>query len=290
MRQKFIEKVLYPALVRYHGSRELKILRELRRSERLSADKLHHLRLHRLRGILKHAADYVPFYRRRFAEVGFAPEDLRDFNDLKGIPILTKADIQSHHDEMISTYYRRDQLVENRTGGSTGSPLFFYHNRERLDSRQAATLRHNSWAGYRVGCKAAIIWGHQQDISLFTSTKARLRRRLIDRTLFLDAASLSEKTLSDFVRRLDSFRPEIILTYANSLAPVIDFCVERGLRLHSPRAIITSAEVLTDENRRKIEGFFDAKVFDRYGCREVSIIASECEAHDGLHINAENLY
>ena len=32
-----------------------------------------------------------------------------------------------------------------------------------------------------------------------------------------------------------------------------------------------------------------SKFDNRYGCREFAVIASECDAHQGLHINAENL-
>jgi phenylacetate-CoA ligase len=35
---------------------------------------------------------------------------------------------------------------------------------------------------------------------------------------------------------------------------------------------------------------FGCRVFNRYGCREVSVIASECPAHRGLHTMAEGLY
>jgi len=31
-------------------------------------------------------------------------------------------------------------------------------------------------------------------------------------------------------------------------------------------------------------------VFDRYGCEEVSLIASECEKHNGLHINSDHVF
>jgi phenylacetate-CoA ligase len=31
-------------------------------------------------------------------------------------------------------------------------------------------------------------------------------------------------------------------------------------------------------------------VTDRYGCEEVSLIASECEKHEGMHLNIEHLY
>jgi phenylacetate-CoA ligase len=35
---------------------------------------------------------------------------------------------------------------------------------------------------------------------------------------------------------------------------------------------------------------FQAPVFDRYGCREVMMIAAECDRHRGLHVTADNLY
>ena len=53
--------------------------------------------------------------------------------------------------------------------------------------------------------------------------------------------------------------------------------------------IITSAEVLRDEDRELIENVFRSKVFNRYGCREVAIIASECTEHYGMHIAADCL-
>ncbi len=57
---------------------------------------------------------------------------------------------------------------------------------------------------------------------------------------------------------------------------------------HRPGAIITSAELLDPEQRSLIEAVFECRVFDRYGSRETSVIASECEKHSGLHIGAEN--
>ena len=47
--------------------------------------------------------------------------------------------------------------------------------------------------------------------------------------------------------------------------------------------------VLHDFERKKIERVFDCKVTNRYGCEEVSLIASECENHSGLHLNSDSL-
>ena len=48
--------------------------------------------------------------------------------------------------------------------------------------------------------------------------------------------------------------------------------------------------VLHDWERRVIEDVFHCKVTNRYGCEEVSLVACECEQHNGLHVNADGIY
>lgn len=290
MYQRIVESLLYPVLVKKQGSKELAILAELQRCEKMSADELHAIRLERIRDILGHAGEFVPFYRERFAAAGFNPATVTDFSDLQKIPVLTKKDIQENRDSLISTAYKRQDLIANRTGGSTGSPLQFFHDKQRWDVRQAATIRHNLWAGHKIGQKVAVLWGHQSDLAGFQSLKAKLRNIFIDRLLICDSSSFSEASLRQFALDYQRFQPEGILAYANSLALVVDFMKANDIELPPPVSIITSAEVLTEENREKIESYFGVKVFDRYGSRETSVIASECSAHSGLHIGAEYLH
>ena len=57
-----------------------------------------------------------------------------------------------------------------------------------------------------------------------------------------------------------------------------------------PKGIICSSMMLLPHERRQIEEVFGVKVINRYGCEEVSLIASECEKHEGLHLNVEHLF
>ena len=50
---------------------------------------------------------------------------------------------------------------------------------------------------------------------------------------------------------------------------------------------MSSAQTLPASSRRTIEDAFGCRVFDKYGSREFSGIAYECEAHDGHHVVAE---
>src|SRR5207253_2486684 len=49
------------------------------------------------------------------------------------------------------------------------------------------------------------------------------------------------------------------------------------------------AERLWPHDRDDVAAAFGREIFETYGCREFMLMGSECEAHDGLHEQAENL-
>ena len=105
----------------------------------------------------------------------------------------------------------------------------------------------------------------------------------------LNTALITEDGLRDFHARLKTFRPKVLLGYANSLKLLAQYLKSHGLAAYQPRSIVSTAEVLGPEDRALIEDVFGCRVFNRYGCREVSVIASECAEHAGMHIMAEGL-
>jgi len=61
---------------------------------------------------------------------------------------------------------------------------------------------------------------------------------------------------------------------------------EGGSGIH-PRLIFSSAELLDEPTRRQIEEAFQAPVFNFYGMEEGGLIAWECPAHEGFHLNID---
>src|SRR5439155_12732952 len=51
--------------------------------------------------------------------------------------------------------------------------------------------------------------------------------------------------------------------------------------------VTSSGDVLTASDRAAIEAAFGVKVYDYYCCTEASYLAWECDAHQGLHLNAD---
>jgi phenylacetate-CoA ligase len=282
------KNIIFPLIILREKSSTLKHLAEMEITQFLSAEEIRNLQLERLKKLMVHAYKNCPFYTKRFDEAGFKPEKMHSLEDILIIPVLTKKDIQRNKETIKDKNFGKDMLIPNKTGGSTGSPLHFYLDADRLFSRQAATFRHNRWTGWDIGVKTAALWGHREDISGLQHFKARLRNFLVDRRVILDTSSITLEKLASFKLQLRQFNPMVYIAYANSMYLFARYLKEtNSTDHHRPRAIITSAEVLDPEQRMLIEKIFDCRVFDRYGSRETSVIASECDKHTGLHICAE---
>jgi phenylacetate-CoA ligase len=277
------------ALWRRGEAAQLRYQREFEGTQFLSEGELRHLQWTRLHSLLRHAHANCPYYRRRFDAAGVYPDDLRSPEDLSALPALEKRDIQEHGPDLVARGWPADDLIRNQTGGSTGTPIRFYLGRDRKCSRAAATLRHNRWAGWEVGDPAAVIWGAPRDRPGST-VRARLHAALTREPLWLDCGALTESSMDAFHRALSRARPKIIQAYAGAAGLFARWLEATGKTPHRPHSLVTSAEVLTDDDRALLERVFGCRVFNRYGCREVSVIASECDAHAGLHVMAEGLY
>ncbi|MDX9857806.1 MAG: phenylacetate--CoA ligase family protein [candidate division Zixibacteria bacterium] len=268
----------------------MKFVREAERTQWLPPEQLQQLQLTRLKALLSHAAKNCPFYARRFAEAGFDPVAVQSLRDIERLPVLTKSDIQQHRDELTAASLPISDRIPNQTGGSTGSPLRFFMSPDSVYRRIANTIRHDRWAGLEPYHKGAAIWGHRRDLNAPRSTMDNLRDRFFSRRVILDTSEITEEKLARFVERLNKEKPSTYVAYANAIYLIARFIKERGITgYHRPKSIITSAEVLTDDQRRLLEDVFGCPVFNRYGSREFSVIASECEAHRGLHIAADTL-
>jgi phenylacetate-CoA ligase len=283
------KNIVYPLICLKNKSSHLRYLRELEKSQFFSAKAMYDLQNKRFLHIVKEAFTNVPYYSATFENAGTLPENINGLKDITKLPTLSRKNIQENLVKLVSKNFDINVLIKDKTGGSTGSPINFYYDEERLDWRKASVSRHDRWAGLDIGVKHAVLWGARNDLQGFKSVKSKIYSFLTTKGLVLDASAINGETLDRFTHALYAFRPTIILAYARTLSFYARYLKEAGIMPPSPHAIVTSAELLTDEDRILIEDVFKSHVFNRYGCREFSMIASEC-AHGTMHINDECLY
>lgn len=242
-----------------------------------------------LHQIMDHAWRTVPFWRERFASCGLHPRELITLDNLSRLPLLTKADIRHHGDALVSSEYPKAELHRRSTSGSTGMSLVTYHDDRCQQLQRAATLRSDEWTGWRLGERIAAVWGNPQ---IHSDWKGRLRRALLDRHYaYLDTLKMDEAAMDAFVDTMLEVPPSMLYGHAHSLYLLASFVdARRPDASIRPKAILSTCMVLHDFERAKIEETFACRVTNRYGCEEVSLIACECERHEGLHVNSDCLY
>ena len=238
-----------------------------------------------LGALLSHALARVPYYAERVP--GLTPDGAASApgDSLAAFPVLEKRDVILRADSLTCEMNRGS--FWNLTGGSTGEPMRFLQDRVYQTKALATTMLFYEWAGFPQGASHIRLWGAPRDLG--TGRIARRRRVadwLFNRTT-LDAFDMSERTMRRYAETISRSQPACLEGYADALHELSIRVERHGLRMNAPGAIVSSAGTLLPHMRERIERAFGARVFDRYGSREVSGIAAECDRHEGLHVFGE---
>jgi phenylacetate-CoA ligase len=239
--------------------------------------------LKRLKKLLFHAYETVPYYSKLFKEMDFNPNDVKSIDDLTSLPLLSKDKIRELSSELLSKSFSTHDLDKSATGGTTDVPITYYRNRGCGEERWAITDAFNRWYGWDKGSKVAYLWGAAQDFENQT-WKTRLADKVIYNRMTLQSSILNRGVLEQYLLKVITFKPDVIQAYPSSMEILARFALERGYRMPKAKAIILTAEPLYKSQRSLIESVFHTKVYNQYGSRETGLLATECD-HGGMHLN-----
>jgi phenylacetate-coenzyme A ligase PaaK-like adenylate-forming protein len=287
--ERLVGSLVFPLWARRDHPLYDTYMREFERSQFLAPHEIKTLQIERLRMLLKHAHDQCPFYRHRMNDVGLCADRLTSLDQLSTLPITMKRDIQDRGREMQARNFPESRREQNQTGGSTGSPLQFLVDKDRFDSRMASTVRHNNWAGYQPGDWCAELWGARLDQVTQKGLWDWCRNALLYRLVELNTSTIRPDDWDRFIAAIRKKGPRVMVAYTQSAVLFARYLRGRGIDDIRFESVITTAEVLLPGQREYMEETFRGRVFNRYGCREVSVIASECSEHCGMHVNADAL-
>lgn len=281
--------VAYPLwLARERGGRVLGYMREFEEILSWPRGRIEDLQCRRLAALVRHAYGTTPFYRARLDRAGVRVGEIKDPTDLGRIPPLTKDEIRAHRDALRSRRYPAGGLFRSATGGSTATPITIYQDVDSVLRRVAHTHVFNRWYGLDIGHRVALLWGAAQDLTAVDTMKDKVKERFIFRRLVMPCARLDEEILESYVRRLLEFRPRVLRGYTNSLYALARYVVATGREV-PVAAVVSAAEPLYPFQRPVIEEAFQAPLFEQYGSREAGLMATECDAHRGLHVDATSI-
>ncbi len=249
----------------------------------------------RLRRVLEHAYDTVPFYRHRLDAAGVRPTRPVTLDSWQTIPLLRRREIQevgtSFYSRVAAAHPERTRRIV--TSGSTGEPVMVLQSDLVRYLWRAFTLRDHLWHRRDFTQKLAVLrytrrgvaqppdgdvrrsWGAATDGVFRTGTGAMLS---IDATIEQQA---------NWLTRQD---PAYLLGYPSNLETLAKHFRASGRTLSNLRQIRTIGEVVTSAMRAACQEAWGAAVVDVYTAQEVGYIALQCPDRPVYHIQSEHLW
>ena len=281
------QDVFFRSLDFLRGRNTIKRLHFLRKSQYWSKEQLQQWQLERLNEVLAQAKNHSPYYRSVLKDVKLP---LTSLDQVRDLPVLTKDAIRKNSDDIKCTNIPSNRFVMARTGGSTGEPMRYYWDKRGMDWNRGTVYRSAEWADTRLGERTITMSGSSFD----DAQSQKLINKLagfLQRYKDLSVVYTNDEKLESYAQQVLKFKPTSIWGYATGIDGFAEY-----LEQHHPakdwsflKAVITSSEMLRDDQRQRINRVFGAnKVYDHYGAREV-YIGAQCSEHTGYHMHADVL-
>lgn len=260
----------------------------LNKSQWFKHEELINYQNEQLNKLLHHAYNTVPYYRNTFEQNKLRPADIKSYKDLSKLPILTKEDIKKNFNDLISTNFNISKVTKGHTSGTTGSPLEVCYDSDTIFITYAALDRMYDWAGCRLsknGDKIVVARGNVI-VPVKQKKPPFWRYNHYHNQLLVSAFHMSEENLGHYFRELESFKPKVIDGYPSTLYILAKYLKNNNLKF-PVHTVISSSETLFDFQKELIEDRFSCKIFDYYALAERVLFSTECEKHEGHHMNME---
>jgi phenylacetate-CoA ligase len=282
-----LARALFPAFEAARGRPTVPLLRFLKSTERWSLEALRDLQVGMLRRLVRHAYQHTAYYREVMDERGLRPEDIDSIDAIARFPLLDRDVLRATLDTRLAGAGPRVAITKS-TSGTTGEPVVVKYNVESRHWRDATRWRGYGWAGYEIGNRAMHYWGAGPAAPGWFKRQKVALDHLLKRDLYVDCTPRGDEALMSAVKQLRKFKPNVIVAYSAGAAALARYVNDHELRTWQDVPVLVGAERLWPQDRLAIEEAF-GPAFETYGCREVMLIASECDAHAGMHTSMETM-
>jgi len=281
-----IKRKIFFAKYGMYRRKAFPMYRSLLSHQYLSREELEDINWDRRQKLLKYAWEKIPFYQKKYNDIGLHPDDIRRPEDFGNIPPLTRRELKDNFRELIAPASRSGDMIISTTGGSTGVPVKVMH--DRRVPVETYSWRMMNWWGIGPSMNGAFVWrmrrtraldGYINKLAWYPTRKLRL-----------DASSMSPRAIEVFLHKFNRLQPPLLEGYVGAVDHLALHAEQHLLPVHSPRAIWVTASPLTEVQRNRIERVFRGPVYEEYGSAEVYWLAAQCRQQAGLHINWEGRY
>ena len=275
------EKIVLPCSDIFLGQSVNYFFRFLQQSQYWSRQQIDDFQNERLKLMIAHAYENVPFYREKMDGLGLKPDDIQSKADLHKLPIISKAQIKKEGSgRFTAKNIPSKQITQQGSSGSTGEPLRFIRDKEANSLGIASNLFNWYNAGWRLG---------DRYVKLSQNPRKNPIKRLQDfvtNNLYLPTNPLIDSNFLHILKEIERYKPKVIRCYPDPLLFLARYKQNHPEFTYSPDFIATTGNTLFPKTREEIETAFGCKIYDSYSC-EAAARVFECPTHSCYHSTEE---
>lgn len=277
--------MLTPAQIRLRGERLHAALDGVIEQRGWSQPKRRAHQWKKLQALVRHAYDHIPLYQRLFAEHGFKPDMLEDWDDLSNLPVLTKQHLRATSQQDLIAANNREDVRWLASSGSTGVPAKIARTESSLWHYMACnTALFYDWCAGKPLTHGLYLVDFAADSIDFAAADL-LRTTVPESRLFSVHDPVSKLT-----REVLSCTPEFISSYPSTLRAIALELQAQKRTIKQTRIIHLTSETLDAHARRLLGKIFpNARLIETYTSTEGGLVAFQCTEDARWHIAETNV-
>jgi phenylacetate-CoA ligase len=250
--------------------------------ETMPREALEAIQLRRLQTTVARVYNTVPYYKKRFDEVGIKVDDVRSLADLRRLPFTYKDNLRDNYPFGMFTVPMDDVVRIHASSGTTGKPTVVGYTARDIQTWSELMARTLMAGGATRGDMIHNAYGY----GLFTGG---LGFHYGAEELGASVIPISGGNTKRQVMIMTDFGPTILTCTPSYALLIAEVAEEMGVdfREFNFKAGIFGAEPWSEQMREEIERKLNIKAMDIYGLSEIigPGVSVECiEAQNGLHI------
>ena len=250
-------------------------------SECMDRKELEQLQLERLESTLSRVYMNVPFYRKKFDEVRFNPDDLRSLDDLSRLPFTTKNDLRENYPYGLFAVPLREVVRIHASSGTTGMSTVVGYSKNDIKTWSNLVARILAAGGITKDDVIQIAFNY----GLFTGA---FGLHYGAERLGASVIPISSGNTRRQIKLMQDFKTTALVGTPSYAMLIADTMMEMGINRNSLslKYGLFGAEPWSDAMRKEIEAKLKIVATDNYGLSEVMGpgVAGECLERNGLHI------
>ncbi len=255
--------------------------------EQMGRDEMRALQLDRLKKIVKYAYERVPFYKKKFDEIGLKPEDIKTLEDISKIPYTTKTDLRDNYPYGLLAVPMDEIVRVHASSGTSGKPTVVAYTKNDLNMWSDCVARLIVAAGGKKSDVVQISFGY----GLFTGALGLHQGWEKVGASVIPASSGNTERQVMLMKDLGATALVATPSYGLYISEVME---KMGIKKEDLKLRIGlfGSEASSPEMHKELQDKLGVFPTDNYGLSEIigPGVSGECEYKCGMHINEDHFY